>query len=70
MGYILDEGRINEKREDILLGRRCGDSFLWRFSGGGSLSGVSEGNVEILGGDMKKERPLIYHGEIKGVVQR
>ena len=45
------------------------DIILWRFAGIESLSDVSEGNSEILGGDKKEERPLTHHVDIKGAVQ-
>ena len=69
MEYILEEGSNDGQREDILIGCRCGDRFLWRLLGKESFSGISEGNVETLGGNKKEERPLTHHGDIRGVVQ-
>ena len=65
----VEEGRINEEKGYIFFVRICGDRLLWRFLGRGSLSDVSEGNAEILGGKEKEERPLTPQGEITGEVQ-
>ena len=69
MGYIVEEGSINDKKGYILIVCRCGNMLLWRFAGRGSISDVSEENAEILGGNKKEERLFKHHGDIKGAVQ-
>ena len=69
MGCRVEEESINEDKVYILLGRRCGDRLLWRFMGRGNISGVSEGNFEILVGNKKEEIPLTHRDDIKGEVQ-